>query len=48
MSAIVPCVICRERKPDVHLRRVPLLGLRPICEACVKALNAMGYGVRAA
>jgi hypothetical protein len=47
-SGIVPCRHCHERRRDVALRRVPFIGLRPLCTDCVKALNELGYDIRVA
>lgn len=42
---LVVCAHCRKRDDSVRLRRVPLLGFRPICDPCAEALDKMGYGL---
>jgi hypothetical protein len=46
MTALVPCTHCHQRRQDVRLRRLPFIGLRPLCTDCVKALNELGYDIR--
>lgn len=48
IHTLTPCAHCHARRNDVRLRRIPFVGLRPLCDPCTEAMNRMGYGVKAA
>jgi len=39
MTALVPCSHCHARRDDVVRVQVPLLGPRPLCRDCIRALD---------
>lgn len=47
-TTLTVCAHCHQRNPTVRLRRIPLVGLRPLCDPCVTVMDRMGYGIRAA